>query len=209
MVQHLREQISCHAIPPGSQLREATLAKQFGVSRTKVREALTSLELRGLIKRTPNRGAEVVRVDLTQIFEIYDAREAVEGMCIRLATQKAPAETWQKWVDLFAPGGRMESYVKDGHVEGYFAQYEKLRREIIEEARNPVLAAMLDSIFEKTWVIMRRVQILPGRAEQALEEHRAFVAAMRAGDAENAEQLRRHNIRSAIETLRRFKTYVL
>lgn len=209
IIQQLRERISSHAIPPGSKLRESTLAQQYGVSRTKVREALTALELRGLIKRTPNRGAEVVRVDLTQIFEIYDAREAVEGMCIRLATQKAPPERWQKWVDLFAKGGLMESYVKDGEIEGYFAKYHQLRREIIEAACNPVLAAMLDSIFEKTWVIMRRVQILPGRIEQALEEHRAFVAAMRAGDAEKAEQLRRENIRSAIETLKRFKTYVI
>lgn len=209
IVQHLREQISSHAIPPGSKLRESTLAQQYGVSRTKVREALTALELRGLIKRTPNRGAEVVRVDLTQIFEIYDAREAVEGMCIRLATQKAPPERWQKWVDLFAKGGLMESYVEHGEIEGYFTHYHQLRREIIDAACNPVLAAMLDSIFEKTWVIMRRVQILPGRMQQALEEHRAFVAAMRAGDAEKAEQLRRQNIRSAIETLKRFKTYVI
>ena len=209
ILRHLRDQISSHAIPPGAKLRESTLAQQFGVSRTKVREALTALELRGLIRRTPNRGAEVVRVDLTQIFEIYDAREAIEGMCIRLATERAPQRQWQKWVDLLAVGGPMEAYVRKGDVEAYFSQYEQLRREIIDAAANPVLAAMLDSIFEKTWVIMRRVQILPGRMERALDEHRAFVAAMRAGDAEKAEQLRRHNIRSAIETLKRFQTYIL
>ena len=44
IVQHLREQISSHAIPPGAKLRESTLAQQFSVSRTKVREALTALE---------------------------------------------------------------------------------------------------------------------------------------------------------------------
>ncbi|MNR63207.1 hypothetical protein D3C85_1854410 [compost metagenome] len=53
------------------------------------------------------------------------------------------------------------------------------------------------------------MQILPGRAAQALVEQRALVAAMRAGDAELAEQLRRQNIRSAVTTLKRFQHYVL
>ncbi|MEI6724086.1 MAG: GntR family transcriptional regulator, partial [Betaproteobacteria bacterium] len=90
IVQALRQRISLHEIPPGSSLLESQLASEFGVSRTRVREALCELELRGLIERVPNRGAVVARLDLTQIFEIYDARDALEGMCVRLATQKAP-----------------------------------------------------------------------------------------------------------------------
>jgi DNA-binding GntR family transcriptional regulator len=68
---------------------------------------------------------------------------------------------------------------------------------------------MLDSILENTRVIMRRVQILPGRAAAGLAEHRACVAAMRAGDADKAEQLRRANIRSAIAALKRFRSFVV
>ncbi len=170
---------------------------------------LTELELRGLIKRIPNRGAEVARLDLTQVFEIYDAREALEGMAVRLATEKAPPETWQEWVDLLREGGPMEKLLEKGDVEGYFLVYERMRRRIIEAAENPVLAGMLDSILEKTRVIMRRVQILPGRAAAGLAEHRAFIIAMRAGDAERAEQLRRANIRSAIATLKRYQNFIL
>lgn len=209
IVAALRDRISTHVIPPGSKISEAQLAEEFGVSRTRVREALTELELRGLIQRIPNRGALVTRLDLSQVYEIYDAREALEGMAVRLATQKAPPETWQEWVDMLAPGGPMEAMLEKGDVEGYFTTYERLRRRIIEAAENPVLAGMLDSILEKTRVIMRRVQILPGRAATGLAEHRAFVGAMRAGDAERAEQLRRENIRSAIQTLRRFQNFIL
>lgn len=209
IVQVLREGISSHTIPPGSKLQEAKLAKEFAVSRTRIREALIELELRGLIKRVPNRGAEVARLDLTQVFEIYDTREALEGMCVRLATQKAPRETWQEWVDLLREGGPMDKLIEKGDVESYFANYERLRRRIIEAAENPVLAGMLDSILEKTRVIMRRVQILPGRAATGLKEHRAFVTAMRAGDAEKAERLRRENIRSAIRTLKRFQSFIV
>jgi DNA-binding GntR family transcriptional regulator len=56
---------------------------------------------------------------------------------------------------------------------------------------------------------MRRVQILPERARKGLLEHRAFLAAMRKGDAEEAERLRRENIRSAIGDLKRYQHFIL
>jgi DNA-binding GntR family transcriptional regulator len=209
IVQILRERISLQQIPPGSKLLENELSKEFGVSRTTVREALCDLELRGLIKREPNRGAVVSRLDLAQVFEIYDAREALEGMCVRLATLNTPPESWQDMVELFGKNGAMEKYLNAGDLETFFAHYEKLRKRIIEAAGNRVIAAMLDSIHEKTRIIMRRVQILPERAKKGLLEHRAFLAAMRKGDAEGAERLRRENIRSAIRDLERYQSFVL
>jgi DNA-binding GntR family transcriptional regulator len=209
IVQVLRDRISLHQIPPGAKLLEGELAEEFGVSRTRVREVLTELELRGLIKREPNRGAIVSRLQLSEVFEIYDAREGLEGMIVRLATLNKPPEYWQSWVDQLKVGGPLEKLIEAGDIEGYFSNYERLRGELIAAANNAVLAGMLDSIFEKTRVIMRRVQILPGRAAMGLVEQRAFVAAMREGDAEKAEQLRRQNIRSAVVTLKRFQHYVL
>jgi DNA-binding GntR family transcriptional regulator len=209
IVQVIRERIANHLIPPGSKLVESELADEFGVSRTRVREILTELELRGLIRREPNRGAVVARLELNEIFAIYDVREALEGMAVRLATLNTPAESWQYWVEQLAPGGPMARHVEEGEVEAYFALYERLRGDIIAAAGNPVLASMLDGILEKTRVIVRRVQILPGRVALALSEHRAVVTAMRAGDAEEAERLRRNNIRSAIATLKRFQQFIL
>jgi DNA-binding GntR family transcriptional regulator len=103
----------------------------------------------------------------------------------------------------------MQKVVDAGEIEAYFSHYEKLRGDIIAAAGNSVLAGMLDGIMEKTRVIVRRVQILPGRMAMALLEHRATVGAMRAGDAEEAERLRRVNIRSAVNTLKRFQHFVI
>lgn len=209
IVQVIRERIADHQIAPGAKLVESELADEFGVSRTRVREVLTELELRGLVRREPNRGAVVARLELNEIFAIYDVREALEGMAARLATLNTPAESWQYWVDQFAPDGPMQKFVDGGEIEAYFRHYERLRSDIVAAAGNPVLAGMLDGIMEKTRVIVRRVQILPGRVGLALDEHRAIVAAMRAGDAEEAERLRRLNIRSAIATLKRFQQFVI
>ena len=55
--------------------------------RARIREAFSALEQRGLVERIPNRGAVVTRLDLSQVFHIYDLREVLEGLCARLATQ--------------------------------------------------------------------------------------------------------------------------
>src|SRR5262249_22243936 len=156
-------------IPPGAKLREHDLADEFAMPRTRIREVFGALESRGLIERIPNRGAVVMRLDPGHVFQLYDAREVLEGLCARLATENMPPQSWQDLVDHFH--GPMAKYVRDGDFDTYIAGYERLRQRIIEAARNVVVAQMLDSIYEKTNVVIRRIIILPGRAETGLREH--------------------------------------
>ena len=203
----LRQRIARQEIPPGSKLREHDLADEFAVPRTRIREVFGALESRGLIERIPNRGAVVMRLDSAHVFQLYDVREVLEGLCARLATENVPPESWQDLVDHFQVP--MAKYVRDGDFDTYIAGYERLRERIVEAARNVVVAQMLDSIYEKTNVVIRRIIILPGRAETGLREHQAVLAAMRRGDPAEAERLKRQNLRSAKETLMRFRNYVL
>ncbi|MEK7435273.1 MAG: GntR family transcriptional regulator [Pseudomonadota bacterium] len=203
----LRERIARQEIAPGSKLREQELSKEFGVPRALVRESLCALEQRGLIERIPNRGAVVVRLDLSQVFEIYDLREVLEGLCARLASLNTSPESWQDMVDMFE--GPMGEFVKQNDYESFLAGYGMFRRRLIEAAANPILAGMLDSIYEKTQAIIRRIIILPGRAQHGLSEHRAVLAAMRRGDADEAERLRRVNMRSGKDYLKRYQSFVL
>jgi DNA-binding GntR family transcriptional regulator len=203
----IRQRIARQEIPPGSKLREHDMADEFKVPRTRIREVFGALESRGLIERIPNRGAVVMRFDSDHVFQLYDVREVLEGLCARLATENVPPESWQDLVDHFH--GPMATYVREEDFEAYIAGYERLRRRILDAARNVVVAQMLDSIYEKTNVVIRRIIILPGRAEAGLREHQAVLAAMRRGDAAEAERLKRQNLRSAKETLMRFRNYVL
>src|SRR6201996_7921980 len=166
----LRERISRHELPPGSKRLEAELSAEFGVSRASIREVLVVLSQRGLIRRIPQRGAVVERLDLSQVFEIYEVREALEGMCARLATMKMAPESWQDLVDLF--GKPLEHDVERGDLEGYIAKLELLRQRTIEGAQNPVLADLLDNIQDRTRAIIRRIIVLPGRAAVGMKEHR-------------------------------------
>ena len=203
----LRERIATQEIPPGSKLRENELALEFGVTRTRVREALSVLEQRGLVERIPNRGAVVIRLELSHVSHLYDTREVLEGLCARLATVNGERARWERALAYFK--GPMAKFVADGDIDAYIAGYEAFRREMIDGACNPVLAGMLDSILERTQALIRRIIILPGRAEIGLQQHTAMLEAMCRGDADEAERLRRENMRSAKAYLERYQKYIL
>src|SRR5258706_5790298 len=99
----LRERIARCALPPGAKLLENELAREFGVSRAKVRDAFGVLEQRGLIRRIPNRGAVVARLDLSQVFEIYAVREMLEGLCVRLVVERAKPPSSAELLRRFRP----------------------------------------------------------------------------------------------------------
>jgi DNA-binding GntR family transcriptional regulator len=203
----LRGRIGAQQVAPGSKLRETELALEFGVSRGRVRDALASLERRGLVERVPNRGAVVARLDLAQIFHIYDLREVLEALAARLATQNMPREHWRAELEHFK--GPMKEFIVRGEFDAYIERYEKFRRRIIDAAANPLLAEMLDIIYEKTQVLIRRTIILPGRAEVGRRQHTAMLEAMCRGDAGEAERLRRAGLRSAREAVEKYQRYIL
>jgi len=207
VLQTLRERIARYELPPGAKLNEYELAKEFGVPRTRVRDAFMALEQRGLIERTPNRGAMVARLDAEQVFHIYDVREVLEGLCAKLATENVPPESWQDLLDDFS--GPVEHAVRQGDFDAYTEAYGKFRTRCIQAAGNPVLAQALDNIYEKTQVLIHRVVLLPGRGEIGVREHRAVLEAMRRGDAEAAERLRRENIHNVKGYLVRYMKYIL
>lgn len=203
----LRVRIAQQQIAPGAKLRETDLAEEFGVPRTRIRDALGGLEQRGLVQRLPNRGAVVMRLDLSQLFDIYDVREALEGLCTRLATEKVPCDHWRGDLEQFK--GPMKDLIASGDLDGYIERYEQLRRRLIEAAGNPLLAEMMDTIYEKTQVLIRRIIILPGRAETGRQQHVDMLEAMCRGDAQEAEKLRRAGLRSAKAALEKYQRYIL
>lgn len=203
----LRERIAGHVLPPGSRLREQDLATELGVSRARIREAFGALEQRGLIERIPNRGALVVRLDTTQMFDLYDAREVLETYVARLAAERAPRGSWDDLTEVFGPS--LEKALAAGEFDGYLDALERLHKQMIEHAGNDIIADMLDLIYDKTRVITRRVIILPGRAEIGLKMHRQLLRALARRDVDASEKAMRDILSSARDYLERFQSYVI
>lgn len=207
MVQALRHSILNGETPPGAPLREQALAERFGVSRARLREALAALEQAGLVERVANRGAVVRRSSATELLQVFEVREALEGLSARLATQQAAPGHWAELVLLF--GARTGALVAAGDVAGYLRHLDLLRRRTLEAAANPVLAASLQPLLDRTSPVMRRLLLATDRLQRALDEHRAVLAAMAAGDADAAERLKRAQVRSARADFERYSSFIL
>ena len=90
--QTIRENILKGKYQADEELREAALGKELGVSRTPVREALRQLELEGLVKIIPNRGAYVIGISEKDVHDIYLIRSELEGLCVRMAAEHISSE---------------------------------------------------------------------------------------------------------------------
>jgi DNA-binding GntR family transcriptional regulator len=203
----LRDRITSGALAPGTALRELELADELQISRSRLREVLALLEQRGLVEREPNRRAIVRRIRFEEMRDIFETREALEGMCARLAASKTSAQHWQDLVELFA--APMEAMVQGGDIDGYVANTSQLRRRIIKAAQNPTLAHALYPLLDQASLAMRRVVLATTRAQEALIEHREVLSALQRGNPELAEQAKRRQVSGAWKALERYHQYIL
>lgn len=85
----IQEKILSGTIPLGSRISEHALSKEFGVSRTPIREALTRLVFEGIAEQVPNDGYFLKRPSLKDIEELYDLRNVLESHMAYRAAQNA------------------------------------------------------------------------------------------------------------------------
>ena len=81
----LKEEILSGKYPPGIRIRQEDIAEQFGASRSPVREALRILEADGLINLVAHTGAWISHLSLAECEEMYQLRERIEPLLLRLS----------------------------------------------------------------------------------------------------------------------------
>ena len=90
IVAQITENILSGGLPGGAELTQEELADTFGVSRMPVRDALASLEKRGLVERLPNRHIRVSRITADHMLQIFSTIALCQGQCLEsLARDKA------------------------------------------------------------------------------------------------------------------------
>lgn len=189
VTQILREAILDGTLQPSSWLRESELVRELGVSRTPVREALQRLSAESLVTITARQGAMVSRMTVEDILEVYVVRENLEGFAARHRSQ-------QHLDQLEVILSRMVRATPEGCPADLADLNLSFHKVIREAAANHYLDHFLTQVEFAVRRFGRTTFEIPGRAEEAMDEHRRIVEALRAGDAQEAERL-------AIEHMRR------
>jgi DNA-binding GntR family transcriptional regulator len=193
IVQQLRDGIASGAIAPGEKLSEARLAERFGVSRMPVREAFKELEGAGFVSIEQRRGTFVRHMSRSQIFDLFEVREAVEGMAARLCANRANNELLTRIDDVIAT---MTRDVEAVDMNGYSRSDERLHELIIEGASNERLTDHYQLLVQHlhrgllSSIVTRR----EGRMERSLAEHLEIVRALHEHDADAAERAMRVHV---------------
>jgi DNA-binding GntR family transcriptional regulator len=201
VAERLEWSITNGELSPGTRLSEQALAKQFGVSRGPLREALRRLEGRKLIERKPNIGPRVATLTENKLREIFSVREALEGLACRLAAEQMSDQELAELQSL------VEEHGQHGDVQAGSSYYQEpeardLHYRIVRASRNEWLFELLcGDVYRLLRVYRYQSSARPGRARHAYDEHRAIVAALAARDADAAERLMRRHIRNARDQL--------
>lgn len=187
---------------PGESLTEQSLSAELGVSRTPVREALRQLELEGLVKTVPNKGAEVVGLSEKDVDDIYTIRVHIEGLAARWAAENITDEDIKKLRDtlelqeFYAAKGdsdRVKSLDSAFHEALYKACESNPLRQILSQLHNNIQRSRGLSIQSA------------GRASAAVEEHRRIFEAIAAHNGELAENEAQAHIVNAKQSMLRVK----
>ena len=183
----IRNRICDFELFPGQVLSDFTLSKEMGMSRTPIRQALQRLERDGLIADAgTGKSYEVCKITDDEIVEIFDARECIEVMAIRLAMEKGIEEP--RLVELMRINRNMQEANAQGRIKENFQYDQEFHDYLVSMSGNKKLIRFHDSLLLQ----LRRMRVLSylerTYQEKAVNDHAAILEGILAGDKEKAQQ---------------------
>ena len=188
----LRRAILDGTLRPGERLMELHLARQLGVSRTPVREALRRLETDGLVETIPNRGAMVAQITVRDVEDVLEVREAMEELAVRRACCRITAA---QLAQLYAAEARFEECLRKDDLAGAARADAAFHEVLCEAAGNRRLIQLLSDL--RSHLYRYRLEYLKNKKSHAglVSQHALICEAVKSRDEENAAQAVRSHIR--------------
>jgi DNA-binding GntR family transcriptional regulator len=188
--ERLRKLITSLALPPGSPLSRTTLAEQFGVSSTPIRDALMRLEEEGLVEVFPQYATVVSRIDVGLAQQAHFLRQALELEIVKmLALQHGDALVAQ----LNGTISLQQRFAKAGDFEKFMAADNDFHAQLYAATGNQDL---WDLVRSRSGHIdrLRRLHLpSPGKAQDIVRHHKLIVTAISSSQPDDAQRhLRKH-----------------
>ena len=184
VAERLRERILAHTLAAGTWIDEQSLAAEYGISRTPLREALKVLAAEGLVTMKLRRGAYVTEVSERDLAEVYHLLALLESDAAVAVAQTAAAGQIAELEGLHA---QLEAQV--GDRDRFFAANERFHMRLLEIADNRWRTQLVADLRKVMKLNRHHSLFKQGRLDASLKEHRRIMAAIKARNAVRVHEL--------------------
>ena len=174
----IREAIVDGRLPPGQRLKEEELARELGISRTPVREALLILQTEGLVDAEPNRGAVVRSHDAGDLEDLYQLRALLEGY----ATRRAAVNITESALESLAASCDRFDELMDSDVQDLVKENLFFHNVILEASRSRRVAELVRKVIELPLVYRSYIWYSVDQRRISAHYHRQITKALRSRD---------------------------
>lgn len=187
---YLRDLIISGAVPPGTELKQAELARVLAVSRTPLREAFRMLQEEGLVSAEPNQRSVVLGLDAEELDSLYAARVTLEALGARLTAGRLTREEVRSAAAAYK---EMDRTYRAGDLASWTIAHRRFHRLLVGRCGTPLLRT-ISSYAEQSERYVRIDQNTRKHDFEARQrEHQAIFDAVRDGDAGAAvREMARH-----------------
>jgi DNA-binding GntR family transcriptional regulator len=199
----IRAAIIDGSLVPGQRLREVDLARELGLSRTPVREALALLHADGLVELTANRGARVATYDRADLADCYGVRAVLEGYA---AHQAATRATPEQVAALEHSCDRFDALRADGEdILPLVAENLRFHGIVHDASGSRRVPALVRGLIQLPLLYRAHAWYSPDRHVISEHHHRELAAAIGSHDAGRSERImREHVLEAGVAALRAF-----
>ena len=194
----IRDNILSGVYKENEELKEVSIGEELGVSRTPVREAFRQLELEGLMQIIPNKGAYVTGITIKDVEDIYMMRSKLEGLAARWATTNITKEQMEEMEENIYLS---EFHASKGHMEQIAVLDNRFHEIIYEACNSKMLEHQLRDFHEYVLRVRKRTLSQFKRSSESTKEHREIMEAIKAGDADRAEEAANRHIVNAYDNM--------
>jgi DNA-binding GntR family transcriptional regulator len=196
-VEAVREMIVRRELAPGQKIRQVELAARLGVSRSPLREALSSLEAEGLLAHEPQRGYVVARMQVDHLAQIYRMRELLESEVLRTARRPTALDLAR----LRALNDEIAQALDDGSLTRMLAANRAFHLALFGLSPLGLVRREIERLWNISEPYRAAYLCLPQTRRRVIREHAAMVDALERGDTARLVRLAERHRAAAAATV--------
>jgi DNA-binding GntR family transcriptional regulator len=177
-------------LAPGEVIREDVLQDQLGIGRTPIREALQRLARDQFVDVVPRRGMFVTSIDVDELPLLYETRAVLEPYAARLACVRGGDEQWRQMRAV------LDEATPDAGADELLDIDRRCHEATWVAAGNRFLTDTLDTLYAHSDRVWHRYLASVSNTREAVDEHRAILDALEAGDPGRCADLVEAHVRS-------------